>query len=334
MPLAGWTHPITGERVPLDYFDYDVSCDGRPAFSPALARAAAVKAHGDERHRTLNLTATRCLTCPRQTFLSTLFPYYPNPRKYGLAERSTLLHEGLAKSWNPAVYFAEGRDNTVLQGKLFGVDVSLQLDVLKFARDVGTHDDPSVPPRIVEIGDNKFGKDWSAAYRDSPRPGEARAGVAKWDHALQLNIIRLVLAQQEWALRGGYDANSVLLTIYDYAESRTDGLGVPLAAPHLSEEQLRVARPAVRQSWEKNFDQVAFDRAATVEEIVKEHVWAQWRYSQIPEGLRRERAMVEQAVAPMALIGQRGMFNGKMCTDYCDVKDECDALVRKYGAKL
>ena len=81
MPLAGWLHPIASERVPLDYFDYDTSCDGRAAYSPALARFSALKEQHDERHHTLNVTTTRCMGYPRQTFISTLFPYYLDPRK-------------------------------------------------------------------------------------------------------------------------------------------------------------------------------------------------------------------------------------------------------------
>lgn len=338
MPLAGWTHPITLERVPLNYFDYDTSCDGRPAFSPALARFAAHKAQHDERHRTLNLTATRCLGCPRQTFLNVLFPYYPNPRKSALADRSSMLHEGLARWWNPEVYFAEGVANTVLHGTLFGLSLSLQLDVMKYVRDTGNdaHADKARPPRIVEIADNKFGRDWSSAYRDKPGFGVAAAGKSKFDHALQLNIIRLVLAQQPWAIEGGFDPESVLLTVYDYAEGRDDGLGVPLKCDHMTEEQVRNAKPAIAQPWEKRHDPHTYARAATVEEIVREHAWAQYRYSQIPEGMRSrgERACIEEAVAPTRLIGALGMFGGQMCDKYCDSKETCDALVRKYGANL
>ena len=335
MPLAGWLHPITSERVPLDYFDYDTSCDGRAAYSPALARFSALKEHRDERHRTLNVTTTRCLGCPRQTFISTLFPYYLDPRKRaGLRDRSSLLHEGLARYWNPDVFFAEGADYTVVKGVLFGVEISTQIDCLKYARDPETHADPNVPPRIIEIADNKFGRDRSAYYRDKPRPGELAAGKAKFDYQLQLNIMRLILAQQPWAVQGGFDADNVLLTVYDYGEDRGDGLGMPLKCEHMNEQQIAAAKPAIRQPWEDKFDQHAYDAGATVAQIVHDHAWAQHRYSQIPEALRRERAQVEQAVTQMRLIGQLGMFNGQMCDKYCDVKEECDALVRKYGATL
>ncbi len=335
MPLAYWLHPITGQKVPLDYFDYDTSADGRAAYSPALARFCMLKQQRDERHRTLNVTTTRCLGCPRQTFLEVLFPYGLNPRtRAGLRDRSSLVHEALTHYWNPSVFFAEGVDKTTIAGTLFGVPISTQMDMLKFARDAGTHDDPRVPPRVVEIGDNKWGRDWSASYRNKPKYGALEAGTAKFDHTLQLNIMRLILAQQDWAIQGGFDPNTVLLTVYDYAESRDDGLGMPLKCEHMTEAQIAQAKPCIWQPWEDKFDQRAYDQGVTVTDIVREHAWAQYRYSQIPEGMRQERALVEKVVAPMRLIGQLGMYGGKMCDKYCDVKDLCDEMVRKYGANL
>jgi hypothetical protein len=321
MPRVGWIHPLTGARVPPGYFEHDVSAGGRPAFPAALAAAAnaAQGERGDARHGTLELTVTRLLTCPRATFLEVLVPYCVDPRRVAARERGTVMHAALA-----AHQPAHVKTEVVVRGALFGgYPVSGRVDMVEL----------DAQGRVVGLGDIKCPNDESVRYRAKVAPGVTDArkmvGAAKLDHALQLNMLRLLVAQQPWG--ASMDAARVPMTVWDYGCLGDEG-PVPLAAPVMSEEEMWLAKPAVYPPGHKYFDRGVWERVATLGEIVGEHWAALLRYAAVPEALRSERVVIEeQVIAPMKLIGQRGMLGGKMCTRYCDVAGECGAAVRKYG---
>lgn len=320
MPCIGWVHPVTRAKIPLDYFDSDEACtvgggarNGAPAYPPWAARFRQLKIQTDVRHSALDLTTTRCTTCPRETFLEVLFDYYADPDGVFVMDRGTALHEIAAKSWNPAVFLSEHTHPGLLTvaGELFGVKLSGLIDAARFVPADGTETrapgNTTDDARIVEIIDLKFPRDTSGSFR------KKQAGRAKVEHAFQLNVGRLLLAQQPWAIDAGYDPDTVKLTVWDHANPAGNP-PEPLDAVHMSEADMLRVKP------------LSMDH--TVREIIDMHQAAITAWAEVPheDKLKNDDAKREIA-ARIPLFGQSSNWKCK----YCSVEPLCSELVREHG---
>lgn len=322
MGLKGFIHPVSRQRVAFDAFERDTSRLGRAAFPPWMANFIARKEAGDVRHSRLNLTATRCLSCPRQTFIQTLLGYEADPSERFVMDRGSALHAFAAENW-PDSYISESthRGLLTLSGKLFGVDVSAQTDAMRVERVEGVGD----PGRVTEIIDLKFPNDFSVKWRGKAFSDEQKSWVEiygrvpqptpKLDYCVQLNIARLLLAQQPWAIEAGYDPASVDLTLWDHACGTSEG-PIAFPVPHLDEAQMLQVRPG-GGTW-------------TVRQIIDAHVEAFARHEAMAPATRADAA--PELCASLPLVGAAGMFGGKKCSTYCDVQSICERLEREYPA--
>jgi hypothetical protein len=293
MPIIGWKCPIERTLVPFDHFETCTAKKGRPAHPPWLASFGAKKIQEDVRHSTLAITATRTMTCPRQTFIETLWDYYVNPSDTALRDRGTALHEVAAGAANPKVWITEKSDpvRMTLTGKLGGVELSMQCDAIR--RD------------MTEIVDYKFPLDFAVSYR--------KGSKAKPEYSCQLNMARLFLAEKDWAIEAGYDPETVLLTIWNHAMGKNEG---PMAqeAVHMTEQEILGTKPGGSQH--------------TIEEIISIHQWMVEAYKKA--GSPTDMGKLKEIAAQIPLVGEP-MFNGTKCREYCDVTDICMGIVREYG---
>lgn len=291
MPVVGWICPTSRQKVPFGHFD---TCRDtyhkRAAYSPFFAKVEEEKIAEDIRHSTLDLTITQTLSCPRSIYLDRTTNYYVDPTKRAAMTRGTILHAAMANTLNPDVFVTEGNDtiSNDVRGTLFGHPMSALLDIRR--RDYS------------EIIDGKFPKDWSIRYRD-------KAGRAKTEYAVQLNGQRLLLAQQDYAIREGYDPENVALTIWDHALGDSEG-PVALHAPIMTEEQIGNIRP-----W---------GSTATVQEHADILAEVKAAHEALTPG---DTPGQERLAASIPMLGVEMLGGCKTCA----VKPQCDALVIKYG---
>jgi len=292
MPLRGWIHPLRRTKVPFGYFDKDCTLHGRPAASPWMCRAAELQVESDVRHAGLDITATRMLGCPRQTYIEVMFDYWLDPKKLELRVRGTAGHAGAEAALNPDVWYTEVSEpvRLTIVGNVGGYGYSMKCDALR--------------KDLSEIVDFKFPMDFSLSRRGK---------VAKGDHTAQLNLARIGLAQQQWALDAGYNPDKVLLTLWDHAIGKNEG-AVGLPADHWDEEQLLAYRPGGAEY--------------TVEQILAMHSWAQQEHANTPAN---ETVEVRERIASQIPLVGLPMFGGQKCGQYCDVEPVCSGLRRKYG---
>ena len=319
MPVTEFIHPVSRERVPLDFFDRDTSgFKGRASWSPWAAKFVRTLIETDIRHAGIDLTATRCLGCPRQVFIESMFDYAVDPRKRYVMDRGTMMHGVAAGSW-PSSYIAEhgaGKGFMTIEGELFGTKVSQLMDAVN-----------QPDAAITEIIDLKFPNDWSTKWRAKgpfkddrqqyiDAVGSCSNNWPKLDYAAQLNIARLLLAQQGWAKKFGYNKDTVLLTIWDHATNGTNELPIAQEVPHIAEDKLAQIKPGGGE-W-------------TVQEIVNVNVAVQedWNAREATERAKDETK--EHVASQIPLVGQQ-MFNGKKCIQYCDVEPICSRIAREKG---
>lgn len=298
MPAIGFICPGTRDRVPFDHFDTCThGTDGRPAASPWLARYMAKRAKEDIRHTSLDLTTTRCMGCPRETYLKAMFDYHINPEKKASADRGSALHEHAARNCPPG-WITEHTDpvSCTVTGTLFDIELSGLIDTIVPGSADGSP---------WEIIDWKFPKDGSIFYR----------GKFLDSYEIQLNINRLLLAQQPWAIDKGYDPDTVRLTIWDHACGKKDG---PAALPikHLTETELLHSHP--------------FGGAYTLEEIVQVHRAMTELHVEHNEPIANT-PQAESVAAEIPMVGEHGMMNGAKCELYCDVQEVCHRIARTHG---
>lgn len=292
MPIVGWICPIERTAVPFNHFDTCTAFHGRPAYSPFLAKLGADKIAGDVRHTGLEITATQVMDCPRKVYIERTQKYHANPAKRAAMDRGTGLHGVQAATLDSSVYYTEANDPVRLSihGTLFGVETSAMADAIK--------------KDLSEIIDSKFPKDWSVRYR-------SKDGKARTEYAIQLNQMRLLLAQQAWAVNEGYSPNDVKLTIWDHGVGDAEG---PMCqhAQHMSEDEMAQTRP--------------YNSHLTVQEHTDILLAVKKEHEKIAPG---DTDTQERLAAGIPLVGLP-MFNSKKCNT-CDVKPQCDALVVKYG---
>ncbi|MEE8489962.1 MAG: hypothetical protein V3S43_06465 [Acidimicrobiia bacterium] len=321
MPLVGFIHPITRVKGGFDMFEGDTSKNGRPAYPPWLATLVANKARNDKRHSGLAITNTRTMSCPREVFIEDLLEYRVDPMRRYVMDRGTAGHVTMADNWDPEHYISEtdARRLCTIEGEIFGVTVSTQIDALRVDGDARKS-----ASRIVEIIDGKFPKDWSVVYRDK------QGGRAKPEHSIQLNISRLLLAQQPWAIDAGYDPDRVDLTIWDHAMGKFSA-AEPLTAEYMTEDQMASYLP-----WQDRAP--SHVQTYSIRDIVR--LMAQHRKQVEDVMVEEDQDHVdtaggveakEEIIASLPLVGQ-AFFGGKKCVELCDVEGICSGLVRKYGA--
>lgn len=309
MPIIGFVCPDSREQVPFDHFETCVhGPGGRPSFNPTFARIMAKKIQGDVRHSGLKLTITRLMGCPRATYIETQYNQYADPSNMGASSRGTALHSVFAEASDPEYWITEATDpvRLNLKGALFGGPMDMLVDVIR--------------KDLREIQDYKFPLDWSIRYRgthfdlersvpNSATRAKIRPGMPKVEYIVQLNAARLLLAQQEWAIREAYDVDGVLLTSWDFALGQ-GGKGGPqaLPAPHLTEEEMLEIHP--------------YGGENSIADNV--HTWKVMLEHHAGNPDKDEHA------SSIPLAGET-MMNGKKCTLYCESEGICSMLVRKYG---
>lgn len=290
MPLKGFIDPVTRNKVHAAHFDV---VGGRVA--PWIPRAAMEGQRNDVRHSGLDVTATRLTGCPRATYLETQFDYWVEPNKFYDRLKGTGMHSVMLDALDPATWITERNDKVraILTGKLFGIDITMQMDACR--------------RNMLEIIDGKFPRDWSVSYR-KPR--------AKVEHEVQLNIARLLMAQQQWARDAGYDPAKVKLTLWDHAVGKTDGpLGQEVR--HMTEGQILAVQP--------------FEGTATIREILETHLWMIEEHEATGAKAAGVGSPQRDALASSLPLHGETQMGGSKCTSYCDVATVCGALVRKYG---
>ncbi len=312
MPIVGFICPDSRDQVPFDHFETCThGVGGRPSFNPTFARIMARKITEDVRHTGLKLTITRVMGCPRQTYIETQYNQYVDPSGMCAAARGTALHGIFAAAADPDYWITEASDpvRLNLKGKLFGVELDMLVDVLR--RD------------LREIVDYKFPLDFSVRYRGTiPKPewlaasipdpatrAKIKAGMPKIEYIVQLNAARILLGQQEWAVREGYDPEAPMLTSWDFALGQ-GGKGGPAAlqAPYLTEEEMLGVHP--------------YGGAASIADNIETWMEMLARHAENPP--RDEHA------ASLPLAGQ-SMMRGDKCTLYCESEPICSGLVRRFG---
>lgn len=292
-PMIGFKCPLERTDVDFDHFDTCRVRMGRPAFSPWMARAIAKGAQGDIRHAGLDMTATRCTTCPRQTYIETQFDYYLDPTNAELRMRGTLLHNAAEEYFNPDVWYTEKSDPVYLtfDGVFGGHHVSMKCDALR--------------KDLTELADLKFPMDFSVSYRDKP--------WSKEKYISQMNMARILLGQQSWALDAGYNEDEVLLTIWDHAIGKKEGARA-VDIPHKTEAEVLAMHPGGGEY--------------TQEQIMAIHAYMQEEHRKMTIADTEEART--KIAASLPLVGPQ-MFGGKKCTEYCDVEPLCSRMVRQFG---
>ena len=281
--------PIERIEVPFDHFESCRAKKGRPAFPPWMAKLHAEKTLHDVRHSTLDLTATRTMGCPRQVFLEVKYDFALDPTKLALRLRGTASHEVAEKYWDKEYWYTEKSDpvRMTIDGVFGGHQVSMLCDVLR--RD------------LKEIVDMKFPMDFQIKYRKDQ---------AKLEACIQLNLARLLLGQQDWAVKEGYDPDDVLLTIWDHAIGYDAGPKA-LPSPHMTEERMLGTRP--------------FGGEYTMAQIMEISAFAKKHASSDMSDDDRDKL-----ASSLPLVGV-GQMRGSKCTKYCDREKKCLELVRTYG---
>lgn len=308
MPVKGFICPIERTEVDFDHFDVCTAHHGRPAFPPWAASQMARNVMEDIRHSGIGLTATGTMGCPRQRFISMTQDYHIDPTWRFAAERGTALHKSAAQALNKDVWYSEANDpmRLVLNGRLWpgefdedgdvvtaeGVRVSAMVDAIRRS--------------LTEIADWKFPKDWSVRYRN-------KDGTCKPEHRVQLNIARLLLAQQDWAIKDGYDPGNVMLTIWDHAIGSTDG-PVPQDAAHMSDLDMLDLDTGPDSEF-KIGDVIT----QTIEDSLA------WK-----SGDLRTKEQIEKYAASIPCMAE-AKYRGQGCQRYCDCSQVSAKLMRKYG---
>lgn len=309
MPQVGFICPIERTEVPFDHFDHCTAKGGRSAFPPWAGSQMAAGVLGDVRHSGIAITATGIMGCPRQRFLNMTQDYYVDPTWSFAAARGTALHSTAARHLNPEVWYSEATDPVRMEliGRLWkgqfeqdgdlvtadGVRVSALTDGIR--RD------------MTEILDWKFPKDWSVRYRN-------KDGTAKPEHKVQLNEARLLLAQQEWAIKSGYDPDNVMLTLWDHALGATDG-PMALSAAHMSDMDMLDMSTGPDSEYQIG---------EVIEQSIKDYRW--W----LGEQESKTKEKVEEYAASIPCMGE-AKFRGTGCQKYCACRSVSAKLMRKYG---
>lgn len=310
MPLKGFICPIERDKVPFDHFE---SCTawvgGRPAFNPWLAKFIADGAMGDVRHAGIDLTTTRCSSCPRSNFIQAFFDFWLDPQKAAVRARGTALHIIAGEYSDPELWHSEEHDGVLMTcyGTLFpqlveelGVDGKYVTE--KGVVCSGKLD--AVKKDMTELVNFKFPQDWSVRWRD-------KGGKAKPDHWIQMNIDRLLLSQQDWAMAAGMDPDSILLTIQDHA-CGANASPQPMSCEIRDEEWMLQQKPGGGQY--------------TVQEIVTLAVMMQ----RARDKVKGDPVKMRQLAASIPCAGET-QFNAKGCMMYCDVNGESAKLMREFG---
>jgi hypothetical protein len=191
---------------------------------------------------------------------------------------------------------ATDRVRLCIEGTLFGVPISAQADAIK--------------KDLSEIADHKFPSDFSVQWRKAKGGQLTRTTKVGADYCVQLNIIRLLLAQQPWAIDAGYDPLNVMMTVWDHATGKDQGPEPLAVSDYMSEEEIAAYRPGGE---------------TTVAEITQWLAYIKQEHKGCTTMKDRERL-----AAGIPLIGLP-MLGGNKCQHYCEVSEKCGTLSRQYG---
>lgn len=242
----------------------------------------------DARHRNGQVTVTRLLGCPREWMLQDFLPTMFHPHSSHTPHVGTLVQAAAARAC-PDGWVAERE----VKGKLFGLEVSASIDLSKMEVDYQGQD--ACMGRICE---GKF----HSTDKDGYKPWTLKA-----DHAVQVNMQRLLWEQQEPGLK-----------VVEMKLSRASMVGAGKEMPSwdvppMSEEQIMQHRPG--------------GGVFTVGQIAGMIV-------QALHPLNEATDMEGNIKAFVPLVG-RSQFNEKKCTAYCNLgcKRLCDEMEGIGGGK-
>jgi hypothetical protein len=232
------------------------------------------------------------MDCPRRVYLERTVKYHANPASMCAMHRGTALHGVMATTLDPEIWSTEANDPVRhdLRGTIGPYPMSALADAWR--------------QDLTEIADAKFPKDWSVKFR-------SKDGRAKGEHAVQLNIERILMGQQEWANARAYDPEKVRMVIWDHGVGATEG-PAELVCAKMDEGEILATRP-----WGSTL--TIADHADLLLQIGDKH-----KCIDAADG--ESRAIL---AASIPLVGQT-MFGGNKCGG-CELKGACDALVVKYG---
>ena len=291
MACKGWICPMERTKVPWDHFEECTARAGYPAFDPTMARFFAKKQEEYDKRKVedersgFGPSATRLLGCPRAAVIEREMDWWINPANSAMMIRGSMQHEKWEQETDEEQWTSERR----FTGKLGGKDVVVVVDAHR--------------KDWSEILDRKFPNDFSVRFRGTE---------AKPDHRVQLNIARLLIAQDEEAIKEGYDPDRVKLTLWDYGIGQGDPPKA-LTVKHMTEAQVLQHHGG---STGKNTAKY------TVENNLELLAWA--------EEQKRNGVEGETIAASLPMVGET-QFNGDKCTKYCGVERECSSLVKKFG---
>jgi len=176
MPIVGWTNPYTNRRhLVQDYV-------GMAKVMPReILDIIARKDVEDKVHIGTNLTVTSGIGCPRRLVIERFLPCYPNPQRLWAPMMGTKWHEVLAQEMKGkpgwVVEVNGGVKECEVSGWLFGFAMTGRMDA--------RFEDDGV---VLEIKDYKFSLSGADKFVDEN-------WVAKPEHIVQLNALRLLLKQ-------------------------------------------------------------------------------------------------------------------------------------------
>lgn len=282
---------IIGWRSPLDNKVYelnDFAALGR-AIPEAVLRSMVRKLELDKRHTGTNITITSGLSCPRKLLINRMLPTTPDPSKMWKAQRGTWLHEcvGMSLGENDEWITEEkDADACTFAGTLFGIDMSCRVDAIR--------KDYSV------ILDWKFRGDGSERWVDP-------LGRARDTDAAQINMARMLIEQSTHK-----DLRDMEMYVWVMA-----GQTIRTTAPYMTEAQVGSMKPAG-----------ADYTVAEIFNMLKTSMNL-WEAAAQVEGNGDLYAVPESTtqsiIHRLPMVGEK-MYNGKGCTQYCEVNEECFAI--------
>jgi len=276
------------------YYDLDeLECMAR-VMDSAVLRDMVRREAEDEAHRGTALTVTAGLGCPRKLAIQRFLPTRPDPQKMWAALSGTYLHDKFAelkkldKGWTTESN--GGKDKCTFRGRLFGYEIAGRVDAF----------------HTNEAGEVAVIRDYKTSMSGADKWVDAR-GVAKPEHAAQLNMCRLLMEQSGMKVAGDVVLEAWVVggtwkrTVAVWMDELAIGL-VPVGV---------TGTPGKAWTVRELFGQVAAMFAA-----------ADRNDPPAPHEVRH-------AIAAMPLVGL-DMWKTKKgdnaCSAYCAVRRECDAL--------
>lgn len=296
MPAKWLTCPCTFGPLPIDHFASG-ACKGLAGgmHMPLEWVESIVEDRiSDAYHAGTRLTTTRCLGCPRESFIADTKDYVFDPAHANSPHWGTAVHEKISKNRSSQYFEVRfgGPGDALPAARLFRGEMGL----------VGTEG-------IVVCGKvDKITLGYGAIHdyklhSETSQRFKGRDNKTDWTTAAQLNIYRHSLEDV------GAAPPETIQELVAYHGAMTSKRGprpwIPEVLPLMSQEQILDVKPG--------------GGTFTVREIIREY---QRFFIRQSEGVN-----LDANLHSIALVG-RTMFNQAKCTDYCQpgVKQICDRL--------